>query len=223
MRRAGLVLLLAGLGAPAAAQEALYGPQPPPGSAYVRFVNATAAPLAVRPDFLPAQRLGIAEGDRVGPYAVVVAAGARALGLALQGGGRSASATLHVAPDSFDTVLVRTDAAGAPVAVVIAEGAAFDQARARLSFFNATADCGDGSVSLLPQGAVVFAGVPPGEARSRTVYPVQATLRTACADGSAEVNLTGMAAGGSTSVWLMRAGGRAVAFMTKDAVLPYAQ
>ena len=205
----------------AAGQEALYGAQPPRGSAFVRFANATGNPVELRPDFLPAQTLGTAQGDRVSSYAVVERVAGRALELRLQGGDNTARATLQVAPDSFATVLVRNEAGGL-TATVSADSADFNQARARLTFYNATPDCPAGSLALVPAGAPIFTGVEAGSSRSRSVNPVKATVQAGCkGQTAADVPLENMEIGGSYSVWLMLPGTAPVTFITRDATLPY--
>jgi hypothetical protein len=67
-----LAFLLLALGANgASAQNEVYDPEPPRGSAYLRFVNGLGAPVEIRPDFGPSLRLGIGGGERVAAYRTV--------------------------------------------------------------------------------------------------------------------------------------------------------
>ena len=215
------------LAMPAAAQEALYGAQPPPGAAFVRFVNAAGGEVAVNPDFLPPLRLGVTVAERVGAYAVVDQVAKRSLDLSVQRGAHTAHATLSVAPGGYVTVLVMPVPGGAVAAVPVVDSASYNQARARLAFYNAAAGCSGGGLALAPSGPAVFADVAPGTAKSRSVSPVKASLRASCAGSAAAgseigLELNGMEAGGSYSVWLMRPDGAPIAFVTRDKTLPYA-
>lgn len=241
-----LAALLALAAPEAAAQEALYGAQPPPGAAFVRFVNAAGGEVAVHPDFLPPLRLGVSGVERVGAYAVVDRVAARPLAVSVQQGARTAHASLSVVPGSYLTVLVMPAPGDAVAAVPVVDAAGYNQARARLVFYNAAADCPGGGLALTPSGPAVFADVAPGTAKSRSVSPVKASLRATCAasaalglapglepgsgpdpgpdpgpDSGIAVELDGMEAGGSYSIWLMQPGGVPMAFVTRDKTLPY--
>ena len=207
--------------APALAQEALYGAQPPPGSAFVRFVNATDAAIDLRPSFLAASSLGTAGPARVSAYAVVERVAGRSLPLEMRSAGHAGQATLTVPPDSFNTVLVRDDA-GKLSAAVVKDGAEFNQARARLSFYNATPACPAAGLALVPAGTAVFADVAAGGGRTRSVNPVKAMVHASCTGRAADdIMLDNMEVGGSYSVWLMLPGGRPATFITRDTTLPY--
>ena len=200
-RRAWLGLAVA---APSAAQQFLYDPEPPAGSAFLRFVNAGPAALTLRPDFAAARTLGTTPDERVTPYAVVERVAGRTLALE----GRA----ITLAPGSFNTLIVTP--AGQRLVVDQAE---FNQLRARLTFYNATADCADGGLMLAPGGQAVFQGLAPGEGRSRAVNPAAARLRATCAAGEApEFALEGLVAGGMYSIWLMRPNGAPLGFTTRD-------
>ena len=216
-----ILVLLPLLSVPAAAQEALYGAQPPAGSAYVRFVNATAAPVVVASPVLPDQTLDTA-AHRVTPYSVVEKVAGHPLSLAVRSGGKSVSASLPLTPDGFATVLLRPSADGGVSATVAPDGAEFNQARARLSFYNATSSCAAGTLSVVPAGTAVFADVAPGANKNRSVNPVTATIRAACTGAAApDLALGGMEIGGSYSVWLMQPSGTPLAFISRDTTLPY--
>ena len=222
MRLRWLALLLPLVAWPAAGQEALYGAQPPPGSAFVRFVNATGAAVDVRPSFAASRRLGTEGAARVSPYAVVDHVAGRSFPLEVQAGGQSVKAVLTVAPDSFSTVLVRDDGTGTLSAVVVKDGAEFNQARARLSFYNATPACPAGALALVPAGTAVFSDMAPGTMRTRSVNPVKAMVRASCTgQTAADIMLENMEVGGSYSVWLMMPAGHPATFITRDTTLPY--
>ena len=126
-----------------------------------------------------------------------------------------------MAPDSFNTVLVE-ESAGKLSTVLVKDGAEFNQARARLSFYNATPGCAAAALALAPAGTAVFADVAAGAVKTRSVNPVKAMVRATCTGSAAEdVMLDNMEAGGSYSVWLMAPGGKATTFITRDTTLPY--
>jgi hypothetical protein len=201
----------------AAAQNQVYDPLPPPGSAYVRFVSAVAAELAITPDFLPAQRLGPAVDSRVTSYGVVERVAGRDLVLDARAGDRVGHASVHAEPGSFLTVIVEAGPAGTVKIVPVVDRTDFNQSRARLSFYNATPDCADASLTLVPGGPAVFQAVPPGTAKARSVNPVTAQVQAVCAGQSAPpFALTGLEAGGMYSIWLMLLDGHATAFVNRD-------
>ena len=89
-------------------------------------------------------------------------------------------------------------------------------------FYNATATCAAGSLSLVPAGTAVFADVAPGSNKNRSVNPVTATIRAACTGSAApDLALSGMEVGGSYSVWLMQPAATPLAFISRDTTLPY--
>ncbi len=222
-RAAVLALLGAALPAAAlaqagpAAQAQVYDPQPPPGSAYLRFVNASGGPLALRPDFLPPQSLGAAPADRVTPYAVVERVAGRTLSLDAAGGGATGRASLKAEPGSYVTLLLHPGEAGGIAATPVVDRADFDRAKARLAFYNAAPGCPAAALKLEANGAAVFEQVAPGTARTRTVNPVSAALRAECDGQAATVALEGLEAGGTWSILLIRPQGAAPsAFMLRD-------
>jgi len=200
-----------------AAQAQVYDPQPPPGSAYLRFVNALGGPLALRPDFLPPQTLGATPAERVTPYAVVERAAGRVLALDATAGGATGRASLRAEPGSYVTVLLQRDPAGGIAAVPVVDRADFDRAKARLGFYNAAPGCPAAALRLAANGATVFDQVAPGTARTRTVNPVSAALHAECDGQSASVALEGLEAGGTWSILLIRPEEAApAAFLVRD-------
>lgn len=223
MRWASPILLLLLAALPARAQQVLYDPVPPRGSAYVRFVNTTGTELALAPQFAPASRLGIQGAERVSPYGAVERVAGRALVLEVTAAGKASRLEFTAAPDSFLTVLLQPGADGAVVAQPVPDQPEFNQLRARLSFYNATA-CAEASLALEPGGAAVFQGVPARQVRTRSVNPVTAQLRAACgAEAAPPFALEGLEAGGMYSIWLMQPGGQPLAFVSRDTTRRYSQ
>jgi hypothetical protein len=222
--RVTMVLALAGVAMAGGvhAQEALYGKQPPRGSAFVRFVNATPGAAVVTTDFQDELHLGAATGDRVGPYTVVERAAARSLTITAKEGGHEGHLTYKAAADGYVTILLQQAASGAVTFVPITDQAEFNQTRARLAFYNAAAGCASAGVGLDPNGPAVFQDVASGATRSRTVNPVQATIRANCAgQPGPTLALSGMDLGASYSIWLMQPGAAAILFMAPDVQAKY--
>lgn len=222
MRRRAALGLLAWLPATAGAQQVLYEPQPPAGSAYLRVVNATAAAVALRPALTGPASLGIEPGQRISPYTVQEAVAGRAVEFSVAAaGGAAAQASLRLEPGSFNTLLVVAAASGLRLVPVV-DQTQFNQTRARLSFYNATPSCAGGGLFLDPQGQAVFSDIEPGAARMRSVNPVSAQVRVACGPGhSAPFALGGMEPGGQYSVWMMAPDGQPIGFMTRDTTTPW--
>ena len=203
------------------AQVALYGAQPPAGSAFIRFANADGAPVSVGSDFMPAQNLGIGPTQRVSAYAVVGRVAGRSLTVDAREGGHAVHTTLHVKPGGYLTIILQSAPGAALTATPVTDEADFNEARARLAFYNATPSCPAGSLALEPKGINVFADVGAGATKARSVNPVKAQLRAACAGQTADLSVDGMEVGSSYSIWLMLPDGRPIAFMTRDTTLPY--
>lgn len=223
MRRALLLVLAALLPGIALAQNEVYDPEPPRGSAYLRFVNALPGAAEIRPDFLSPLRLGAATTDRVGAYTVVERVEGRALSLEVREGGRVQSGRVAARPDGFVTVLLHAAPDGAIRITALAEEMNFNRARVRLGFYNALPGCDRGGLRLDPDGPAVFENVPGGEGRQRTVNAVRATVRAGCAGGaSTTFPLEGLEAGASFSTWLMPGpGDQPRAFLSRDVTTPW--
>ncbi len=210
----GALLAIAG---PAAAQGQVYDPLPPPGSAYVRFVNVSGDEVTVQPDFLPSQTLGTGAAQRVTAYAVVEAVQGKTLAVQMQAKAQTGRLSFTADPGSFNTVLVEAAGVQSLKAVQIIDKTDFNQSRARLSFYNATPDCAGATLAIAPDGPVVFQDVAPGTAKARSVNPVTVAVNAGCAQGArAPVDLAGLEAGGMYSVWLMQGGSGVNALLTRD-------
>ncbi len=215
-----LAVLAVAVASPAWAQDQgqVYDPLPPPGSAYVRFVNATGDEVTVRPDFLAPQHMGTAESGRITVYGVAEHVAGRALGVEVQAGGRTGRATLHAEPGSFLTVLVEPGTGQSLDLVPVVDQTDFNQSRARLAFYNAMPGCASARIVLAAGDVAVFQDVAPGTAKARSVNPVSAPVKAVCAgEPAATLTLSGMEAGGMYSIWLMQPGGTATAFLARDA------
>ncbi len=211
-------LLLPIIASPAQAQAQLYEAVPPPGSAYLRFANALPGSAAVAPNFLPRQQLGTTPQQRVSAYAVVQRVAGRRLTLELSDGTASGTLEFGVEPGGFTTILLHALPQGGIGATAVTDQADFNRARARLSFYNAAPTCAEASLALEPGGPMVFEHLAPASVKTRAVTPTSATLRASCAEAAAPpVALTGLEAGGTYSIWLMRpTPGEPIAFLLAD-------
>jgi hypothetical protein len=217
-----LRLALVMVTSPAVAQHQVYDPLPPPGSAYVRFVNSLANEVSLRPDFLPPQQLGTLPEQRVTPFYVVEKVGGRDLRLQMLENKEAGQTTLHAEPGNFVTVIVEHPAGGDLMAVPLIDQTDFNQSRARLSFYNATPACGAARLAVDPDGPAVFQDIIPGTAKARSVNPVVARVRASCTGLIAPVfGLEGLEPGGMYSIWLMMQGAGVAAFITRDTTTPW--
>lgn len=205
------------LGTSPKAQETLYGKQPPPGSAFVRFVNATPNPIAVDASFHLELQLGATEPSRVAPYTVVEKAGTHPFTVNAKGQGHETRIDYKAAPGSYVTLAVGQDSKGALSITPIVDHAEFNQARARLAFYNIAPSCTSAALTLDPTGPVVFQDVATGTTKSRTINPVQAMVQASCADKPGpSLMLSGVEAGSSYSIWLIQSGTEMTLSMTPD-------
>ncbi|WP_160123435.1 alginate O-acetyltransferase AlgF [Rhodovarius lipocyclicus] len=215
------LLLMSLMAVPAQAQQVLYEPLPPAGSAYLRVVNATAVALSLRPAMAGVESVAVTQAQRVTAYAVQENVAARPVAARLQAGEAQTEVSLDLEPGSFNTLIV-THEGGALRATLFRDETQFNQLRARLTFYNATAGCGQASLVLEPQGQAVFQDAPPGEGRMRSVNPVTAQVRASCGSLRSEVfALQGLEQGGVYSIWLMAPGGRPLAFLSRDVTAPW--
>ena len=206
----------------AQAQEALYGPQPPKGSAYVRIFNGLGQAVEIKPDFRSALKLGSAGADRVSSYDVVEAVASKKLTLSLTIGGKPVSGSVQADPDGFLTIIIEPDAAAGAKIVGVTDLASFNQNRTRLSFYNAIPGCDGGKLTLVPGGQAVLSDVAAGTSKARAVNPVTTQIAAGCAADAADpVDLKGLEAGGMVSVYLLANGSKPSSFVAADVVTPY--
>jgi hypothetical protein len=217
-----LALVLAAGAAPAGAQSALYGVQAPPDASFVRLVNATSHPISAQLGNTAAQALGITGADRIGPYIGFDRSAAAALTATARLGAETSRLPVHVGPGGYATVIVWDTEDRSLTLTVVPDQAEFDQARARLAFYNAAPGCAIASLALQPQNVSIFANVALGSARMRAVNPVAAEVVPSCQDHpEPALHLADMTVGLSYSIWLMRPGGATITLMTRDEHRPY--
>jgi hypothetical protein len=223
MRAVPLALALLAVPLAGHAQNQVYDPEPPRGSAYIRFFNGMVEPVEIRPGFQPAARLGAGTGDRVTRYQVVENVAGRQLGVEVQLRGTRVRGAVTADADGFVTVLILPGADGAPRLVAVREEMNFNRARVRLGAYNTAPGCAAAQLRIEPGGAAVFDNIPLGEGRQRTVNPAQARVTVACGPvSSAPFALEGLEAGASFSVWAVaRPEGGVQGFLTRDETVPW--
>lgn len=151
----------------------LYAARPPAGSSFVRVVNPGAAPMRAQIAGGPAQTLS---GEKVAStYAIVK--GNEAFPIVIDG---KPAGTLQVAPDTFNTLVPRRDGGKVAFTVLTDAGGTQDGLKAELRFYNLSAKCAAGRLSVSPSGTTLFDGVAQGASVARAINPVKATLVSAC-------------------------------------------
>ncbi|WP_206950669.1 alginate O-acetyltransferase AlgF [Trinickia acidisoli] len=210
LRRA-LALVLALAAVPAVADTAagdvarLYGPQPPADATYLRVVNLSTRTAKVSlPSGTPLLELPSGAATRLDvvrpgtPLRVTVDA---SVPRGPAGGAKVASTA--TAGQTITVAIAHDDASGWHATSIAAPAAGADALRAQLRLFNFADGC-DGKVVLSGSPAsAVFAHVAPGDAASRSVNPVTATLVAVCGKAvSPPFALPRLAAGQSYSLFL---------------------
>ncbi len=209
---------LALIASAAHAQPLLYSQHMPEGTVYIRFASALPSPVSVGTNFAGEVALGGDRADRISPYFVAGAAGGTTVALQVSHDGRTASASFRPPSGAFVTVVLHGEGDGVRAAVV-RDRPEYNQLKARLSFYNATADCPAGSLEA--GGQALFGGVPPDAGRARSVNPAAATVTASCTAGTTPALALGqLDAGGLYTVWMMRLAGRLTAFMGRDLIAP---
>ena len=216
----GSLLAVAGLvgAATANAQPMLYAQRMPEGTVYIRLASALPAAATVTTDFAGAVSLGNTDATRISPYFVAGSAGGKTVTMQVAEGSKTATATIQPKSGSFITVVLEEKGNGV-TAAIITDKPEYNQLKARLTFYNATNDCGGGS---LTQGSrAVFSGLGPDSGQALSLNPVSATLVAACgADKAKPLDVGKLEEGGLYSVWMMRLGGQLMSFVAHDTIAP---
>jgi hypothetical protein len=214
-----LLLLLAPITAQAQAPM-LYEQRLPDGWGLLRYVNTLAEPAAFRSDFDLPRNLGIEGAARVTPFHVIEDVAGKTLETTVTVAGQSTRLRIELTPNGFSTLLLLREG-NQLVARVIRDATEFNQLRARLTFYNATTDCGPSSLVLDPGGQSVLADVAPAAMRARTVAPAAARVRASCAGARVgPLDLGRLEAGQLVSVWMIAPNGTAQLFRSTDTIAP---
>ena len=202
----------------ASAQPMLYAQRLPEGTVYIRLASALPAAATVSTDFAGSVSLGNTDATRISPYFVAEKAGGKTVALQVAEGSKTVTATIQPKSGAFITVVLEEKGSGVTAAIVT-DKPEYNQLKARLSFYNATDDCGGGS---LAQGSrAVFSGLAPDTGQALSLNPVSATVVASCGSDKAKpLDLGKLEAGGLYSVWMMRLGGQLISFMAHDTIAP---
>lgn len=198
----------------ASGQPSLYGEQAPTGSAFLRVINASQHGIRAMVGDLPRLPLGAAE---VSAFRTVPRVVDRSVAVEVQAGTLRTRENFRVAAGSLTTLLVADGPEGLLLRA-LPEPNSFNQSRGLLAFTNAAPRCA-ASLVVEPTGTTVFADVPSGESRARTVGPVSTTLSARCGDAVVPLALEGLQAGERYSIWLMLSSAGLRAVLTHD-ILP---
>ncbi len=213
-----LVAALASSGA-ARAQIPLYEQRLPEGTVYIRLVNALPGAARMQTGFAGTVSLGADGATRISPYYVAGQAGGKTVTLQVSQNGAPTPASFTPKSGTFVTVVLHPAGSGV-TAAVITDKPEYNQLRARLSFYNATADCPAGALAL-DAGRAIFTGVAADAAQARSVNPVAAKVTASCAGGRAPpLDLGQLEAGGLYTVWMMQPAGSLTAFVARDTIAP---
>lgn len=177
LRHLTLAWVLASTGVGIASAEGifsrLYAARPPVGSSFVRIANPGTAAMRAQIAGGPAQTLS---GEKIAStYAIVK--GNTAFPIVIDG---KAAGTLQVAPDTFNTLVPRKEGGKVVFTVLTDAGGTQDGLKAELRFYNLSADCAVGQLSVSPSGPALFNNVAPGASAARAINPVKASLVSAC-------------------------------------------
>ena len=218
--RFGLIVVgFLGLAGAASAQILLYAQRLPAGTVYMRLVNALPGAASIKTEFAGTVTLGAEGAQRVSPYFVSTTLGDKTVTLQVDEGGKPATASFQPKSGSFVTIVLHRT--GDKVsAAMIADKPEYNQLRARLAFYNATADCAAGHLAEA-SGPVIFSAIAPDAVAARGINPVDAKVIASCAGGKAPVlDLGHLEAGGLYTVWMMRLDAGLSAFVAHDTIAP---
>jgi alginate O-acetyltransferase complex protein AlgF len=164
-----------------AAEFALYPTGPSEDAAFIRFVNASTAPLDVIAQAgQPPMRLEAAQpvslffpGQSSSPVKGTLVSGAQKLAM-----------DLKIEPGEFATVVVLPDGTGIKQVAVREQPDDFNGLKASLAFFNVDASCTDASLRPAGRPADLFKAVPVDSLQRRSINPVSLSVQLVCANAN---------------------------------------
>lgn len=185
-----------------AADFALYPTGPSQDAAFIRFVNATTAPLDVIGQAgQPPLRLEVAQPasllfpvDSSSPVKGSLVSGAHTLAL-----------DLKVEPGEFATIVVVPQGTGIEQVAVRETPDDFNGLKASLAFVNVDKSCSDASLRPAGRSADLFKAVPVASLQRRSINPVNLSVQLVCANANvgAPLDLGMLKAGERYSVLLV--------------------
>lgn len=189
-----------------AADFALYPTGPAQDSAFIRFINATAAPLDV--SAAQGQPLRLDAGQPASLYFPVQAS--PSIKGTLLSGEHKLAVDVGIEPGEFATVIALPDAKGAPTQVTVREQPDdFNGLKASLAFYSVDAGCAEASLRPAGRTADLFKAVPSGTLQRRSINPVSLSVQLVCggANVGSPLDLGELKAGERYSVLLVPSAG----------------
>lgn len=164
------------------AEIALYPTGPAEDSAFIRFINATAAPLDVIAQEGQAP-LRLATTTPVSAFFPVQAKSA--VKGTLVSGTQKLAMEQVVAPGEFATVVALSQADGSLKQVAVREEPDdFNGLKASLAFFSLDAGCLEASLRPAGRTADLFKAVADGTLQRRSINPVKLSVQLVCANAN---------------------------------------
>ena len=184
------------------AEVALYPTGPSEDAAFIRFVNASSAPLDVIAQAgQPPMRLEAAK-----PVSLFfpVQSSSPVKGT-LVSGTQKLAMDMKIEPGEFATVVALPDGNGIKQVAVREQPDDFNGLKASLAFFNVDAACADASLRPAGRTADLFKGVPVDSVQRRSINPVSLSVQLVCANANvgAPLDLGELKAGERYSVLLV--------------------
>ncbi|RKS21675.1 alginate O-acetyltransferase AlgF [Pseudomonas sp. WPR_5_2] len=185
-----------------AAEFALYPTGPSEDAAFIRFVNASTAPLDVIAQAgQPPMRLEAAQ-----PVSLFFPVqSSSAVKGTLVSGAQKLAMDLKIEPGEFATVVALPDGAGIKQVAVREQPDDFNGLKASLAFFNVDAGCAEASLRPAGRTADLFKAVPVDSLQRRSINPVSLSVQLVCANANvgAPLDLGELKAGERYSVLLV--------------------
>lgn len=179
IRRCLLAVALAAVSmAAGAAETQLYETGPSEDASFLRFVNATAAPVSVVPENRQT-RISLDAAKPATDFLPVKANSA--IAGAFEQGSARAAVSVSVAPGAFATVAVLPDGKGGLKTVTVIEKPDdFNGLKASLAFYNLDSSCAHVSLVAAGRNLVIFDEVADGALKRRELNPVKLSVLAAC-------------------------------------------
>ncbi|RMR14280.1 alginate O-acetyltransferase AlgF [Pseudomonas syringae group genomosp. 3] len=186
-----------------AADIGLYPTGPAQDSAFIRFINATAAPLQV----VAQEGQAPLQLDAAKPVSLFfpVQASSSIKGTLISGE-KKLPMDVSVEPGEFATVVLTTQPDGSLAPVTVREQPDdFNGLKASLAFFSLDAGCVEASLRPAGRTADLFKAIPTGTLQRRSINPVSLSVQLVCANATvgAPLDLGDLKAGERYSVLLV--------------------
>ncbi|MFJ7883082.1 alginate O-acetyltransferase AlgF [Pseudomonas sp. NPDC096917] len=186
----------------AGAAPALYPTGPAADSAFIRFVNASTAPLEVTAQSgQPPLRLETAK-----PVSDTFSVdSSKPITGTLSSGGQALAIDLKVGPGEFVSVFTLPASAGIEQVVVRETPDDFNANKVSLGFLNADKSCADATLRPAGRNADLFTAVPVNSVQRRSINPVSLSVQLVCANANvgAPLDLGTLKAGDRFSLLLV--------------------